>query len=171
MQEYPIKRGYGKNLEENMIQSLRDQFGVEPLESGGHHTIAFGALQRLEVWTGEKGKTLIVDTESNADVDDETIIETNRRFRKYLELVTGYNSKERAKKAKKVIDGLIAVRISLLLRWCRHRTDNLSPFRQGCTGHDTALKRMPGRPILGMEVRLRYRHCSLPGDAPAGKKE
>ncbi|RXE57468.1 hypothetical protein ABH15_03735 [Methanoculleus taiwanensis] len=104
MQEYSIKRGYGKNLEENMIQSLRDQFGVEPEESGGHYTIAFGALQRLEVWTGEKGKTLIVDTESNADVDDETIIETNRRFRKYLEQVTGYNSKERAKKAKKAIE-------------------------------------------------------------------
>ena len=44
MQEYSIKRGYGKNLEENMIQSLRDQFGVEPEESGGHYTIAFGAL-------------------------------------------------------------------------------------------------------------------------------
>ncbi len=101
MQEYSIKRGYGKNLAESMVQGLRDLFETEPEESGGHYVISYGALKRLEVWTGEKGKTLIVDTESNMEVDDEMIVDTNRRFRKYLEQVTGYSSKERAKKAKK----------------------------------------------------------------------
>ncbi|WP_301664347.1 DUF5611 family protein [Methanoculleus frigidifontis] len=104
MQEYSIKRGYGKNLAENMVQGLRDQFGIEPEESDGHYVVSYGALKRLEVWTGEKGKTLIVDTESRTDVDDETIIDTNRRFRRYLEQATGYNSKERAKKAKKMAE-------------------------------------------------------------------
>jgi hypothetical protein len=104
MQEYSIKRGYGKNLAESIVQGLRDQFETEPEESSGHYVISYGALKRLEVWTGEKGKTLVVDTESNMDVEDEMIVDTNRRFRKYLEQVTGYTSKERAKKAKKTTE-------------------------------------------------------------------
>jgi hypothetical protein len=101
MQEYPIKRGYGKKLADTMVQGLRDQFGVEPETSGDHYVIEYGALSRLEVWLGNAGKTLIVDTESNGNADDSAIIDTNRRFRKYLEQVTGYTSKERAKKAQK----------------------------------------------------------------------
>ncbi|KUG20802.1 hypothetical protein ASZ90_009457 [hydrocarbon metagenome] len=87
-----------------MVQGLRDCFGVEPEESDGRYTISFGALQRLEVWTGEKGKTLVVDTESNADVNDGVIMDTNRRFREYLYVVTGYTAKERAKKVKKSVE-------------------------------------------------------------------
>lgn len=101
MQEYQIKRGYTKQLAESMVQGLRDQFETEPAVSAdGHYTITYGALQRLEVWSGEKGKTLIVDTEADKNADDETIIDTNRRFRNYLQQVTGYTAKERAKKAQ-----------------------------------------------------------------------
>ncbi|MDK2915535.1 MAG: hypothetical protein PWR25_92 [Euryarchaeota archaeon] len=107
MQEYQIKRGYTKQLAESMIQGLRDQFGVEPSAAeNGHYIISYGALLRLEVWLGAGGKTLIVDTESKKDVDDETIIDTNRRFRNYLQQVTGYTAKERAKKAQQAVKGL-----------------------------------------------------------------
>ncbi|HOI59361.1 MULTISPECIES: DUF5611 family protein [unclassified Methanoculleus] len=106
MQEYQIKRGYTKSLAESMIQGLRDQFGTEPAASGdGHYTVTYGALRRLEVWSGAGGKTLIVDTEANKDADDETIIDTNRRFRNYLQQVTGYTAKERAKKAQQALKG------------------------------------------------------------------
>ncbi|MCK9277946.1 MAG: DUF5611 family protein [Methanoculleus sp.] len=105
MQEYQIKRGYTKQLADSMVQSLRDQFGTEPVTSeDGHYTVTYGALQRLEVWSGAGGKTLIVDTEADKDADDETIIDTNRRFRNYLQQVTGYTAKERAKKAKKLTE-------------------------------------------------------------------
>ena len=106
MQEYQIKRGYTKQLAESMIQGLRDQFGIEPRAAeDGHYTISYGALLRLEVWLGAGGKTLIVDTEAKKDVDDEAIIDTNRRFRTYLQQVTGYTAKERAKKTQQALKG------------------------------------------------------------------
>jgi hypothetical protein len=106
MQEYQIKRGYTKTLTDSMAQGLRDQFGAEPRASSeGRYTITYGALLRLEVWPGAEGKTLIVDTEANKDADDETIIDTNRRFRNYLQQVTGYTAKERAKKAQQALKG------------------------------------------------------------------
>jgi hypothetical protein len=101
MQEYPIKRGFKQGFEERMIASLSECFGVEPSETVGQYTISYGALKMLSVSLGPKGNTLLVDTESDRAADDETILDTNRRFRKYLDAVTGYNSKERAKKMQK----------------------------------------------------------------------
>jgi hypothetical protein len=71
----------------------------------GHYIVTYGALRRLEVWSGAGDKTLVVDTEANKDADDETIIDTNRRFRNYLQQVTGYTAKERAKKAQQSVKG------------------------------------------------------------------
>lgn len=89
-----------------MVQGLRDQFETEPTTSrDGHYTIAYGALLRLEVRLGAGGKTLIVDTEADKAATDETIIDTNRRFRNYLQQVTGYTAKERAKKAQQALKG------------------------------------------------------------------
>ncbi len=105
MQEYQIKRGYTKQLTDSMVQGLRDQFGVEPtISADSHYTISYGALLRLEVWIGEGGKTLVVDTDADKNADDEIILDTNRRFRNYLQQVTGYTAKERAKKAKKMAE-------------------------------------------------------------------
>lgn len=101
MQEYQIKRGFKDGLKERMIASLTEYFGVEPEEQDGRYVISFGALKRLEVSLGPKKNTLLVDTESDLSADDETILDTNRRFRKYLDVVTGYTSKERAKKMQK----------------------------------------------------------------------
>lgn len=101
MQEYQIKRGFKKGLDERMVASLSEFFGVEPEEQDGRYTISYGALKMLAVSLGPKGSTVIVDTESDLAADDETILDTNRRFRKYLDAVTGYNSKERAKKLQK----------------------------------------------------------------------
>ncbi|QYZ78749.1 hypothetical protein E2N92_04545 [Methanofollis formosanus] len=101
MQEYKIKRGFTKGLEERMVASFSECFEMEPEEKDGHYVISYGALKRLDVCLGEKGKTVLVDTESDMEADDETILDTNRRFRKYLDAVTGYNSKERAKKLQK----------------------------------------------------------------------
>lgn len=104
MQEYQIKRGYTKQLRDSMVQGLRDHFGVEPdVSEDGRYTISYGALLRLDVWVGDGDKTLVVDTESDINSDDETIIDTNRRFRAYLQHVTGYTAKERAKRVKKSV--------------------------------------------------------------------
>jgi hypothetical protein len=103
MQEYPIKRGFTKGFDVRMVEGLETYFAASPEESDGHYRISYGALRRLEVYTGEKGNTLVVDTESDRSIeDDEVILDTNRRFRDYLQHVTGYTAKERAKKIQKI---------------------------------------------------------------------
>jgi hypothetical protein len=102
MQEYPVKRGFDKNLESNVVDQLRECFGVDPGLVNGHYQIRYGALKLLDVTLGKDGKSIIVLTESDLGVTDEVIIDTNKRFRKYLDAITGYSTKERVKKAKTV---------------------------------------------------------------------
>lgn len=85
-----------------MESELRKCFGVEPGGDCGHYRISYGALKVLDVSCGKGGKSLVVDTESDIHATDEVIIDTNRRFRRYLDAVTGYSTKERVKKAKSV---------------------------------------------------------------------
>jgi len=103
MQEYAIKRGFGKSLATNMVDKLVEHFGCEPVQDGDVYRISYGVLESLEVSLGSGGKTLCVSTVSKQDIDDDAVIlDTNRKFRIYLDEVTGYNTKERTKRAKKV---------------------------------------------------------------------
>ncbi|MDE4909076.1 DUF5611 family protein [Methanogenium marinum] len=109
MQEYPIKRGYTKEFATRMVDGLTELFGETAEENEGHYLIIYGSFKRFEVYTGEKGKTLIVDSDSDMSIFDRfteeeangIVLDTNRRFRQYLEFVTGYNTKERKKNAEK----------------------------------------------------------------------
>jgi hypothetical protein len=47
--------------------------------------------------------TLLVETESMKDVPDALTIDTNARFRCFLEKVTGYTAKQRGKKAQEAV--------------------------------------------------------------------
>jgi len=103
MQEYKVKRTVIKELENNISSQLTECFGVTPQIEKGHYWIQFGILEKLEVWVGETKKTIIVNTVTKEGIeDDELILDTNRRFRKYLDAVTGYKSKERAKNMKSI---------------------------------------------------------------------
>ena len=105
MQEYVIKRGFTKALATNMVGKLTEHFECEPVQDGDVYRISYGALEQLEVSLGPEGKTLRVSSVSKQGIDDDQVIlDTNRRFRKYLDEVTGYTTKERTKKAKKLDD-------------------------------------------------------------------
>ncbi len=93
------------DLGSRMVDALRECFDAEIRTTGDHHQISYGALKLLDVSVGKTGKTLIVHTESDAGSSDEVILDTNRRFRRYLDITTGYSTKERLKKAKKVGEG------------------------------------------------------------------
>ncbi len=90
------------DLGSRMVDALRECFGVEVRQTGDHYQISYGALKLLDVSVGKTGRTLVVHTESNTDASDEMILDTNRRFRRYLDSATGYSTKERVKKAKTV---------------------------------------------------------------------
>lgn len=46
-----------------------------------------------------------METEYNKDVKDDVILDTNKRYRVFLEDATGYTAKERLAKAKKEVQG------------------------------------------------------------------
>ncbi len=102
MQEYPIKRGLTKDLDARIVTELRNSFGVEPEKTLKGYRIRTGALIRLDVMISPDGKSVIIDTESNISASDAVILDTNKRYRKYLDAVTGFNTKERVKRAKSV---------------------------------------------------------------------
>ena len=102
MQEYPVNRGFTKDLSSTMVGQLKECFGEVPKEKDGHYQIRYGALKLLDVTLGADKNSIIIKTESDLGVTDEAILDTNRRFRKYLDAVTGYSTKERVKKAKTV---------------------------------------------------------------------
>ena len=102
MQEYPVKRGLTKDLETRAVAELKNCFGREPEKTPKGYRTGFGALKRLDVTLGAGGKSVIIDTESDMTVSDEVIIDTNKRFRKFLDAVTGFSTKERVKRAKSV---------------------------------------------------------------------
>ena len=102
MQEYPIKRGLTKDLEARVVAELKTCFGAEPEKTAKGYRIRSGALKRLDVVIGPDSKSVIIDTESDLTTPDEVIMDTNKRFRKFLDAVTGFSTKERVKRAKSV---------------------------------------------------------------------
>ena len=100
MQEYPIKRGLTKDLPGRVVTELKNCFGVEPTKSGPAYRISHGALKRLDITVGQGEKSVIIDTDSDKNASDEVILDTNKRFRKFLDAITGFSTKERVKRAK-----------------------------------------------------------------------
>jgi hypothetical protein len=100
MQEYPIKRGLTKDLETRTIAEMKTCFGRDAQKTARGYQVSFGALKRLDAMIGAGGKSVIIDTESDMTVSDAVILDTNKRFRKFLDAVTGFSTKERVKRAK-----------------------------------------------------------------------
>ena len=99
---YSFKRGFSQDI--GRIKSvLENNFPAQLKEDNGKLTLAFGAFKRLTVWI--ENKKLHVDSESNKEVKDDMILDTNKRYRDFLEEATGYSAKERLKMAKKEVQG------------------------------------------------------------------
>jgi hypothetical protein len=104
MQEFQVKRGHTQDLAGDVEKTFLDCFGVKAETGDGAYAIAYGALSRMEVRIVADGKAVTVSTVSRKDADEATILDTNRRFRTFLDRVTGFTSKERVKRAKKAVE-------------------------------------------------------------------
>ncbi|MFH1323335.1 MAG: DUF5611 family protein [Methanobacteriota archaeon] len=102
IQEYAFKRGFSQDIS-RIRELLNKIFPVEIKEENGKLRINYGALARLEV--GILNKRLCVETESSKGATDEVIMDTNKRYRVFLEEATGFSAKDRLKKAKKEAQG------------------------------------------------------------------
>ena len=100
--EYKLKRGFSPDLER--IRSLLEaEFSSEVQQEGQKLTLSYGALKSIETWI--EGKKLVVVTESAPDASDDVVLDTNKRYRNFLEKATGYTAKQRLKMAKKDVQG------------------------------------------------------------------
>jgi hypothetical protein len=100
--EYTLKRGFRPDIE-RIKSVLGAEFPSQIRQEGEKLTLSYGALKSIEVWI--EGKKLAVVTESASDPTDELALETNKRFRNFLEKATGYTAKQRLQMAKKEVQG------------------------------------------------------------------
>ena len=100
LQEYDIKRGHYKNIEGDRFKELIEStFGTVEKEDE-KYKVFYGALQPLTTWLKNKD-VLCVETNMEKDIAEQEINETIKRYNKFLESATGFNSKQRVKRAKK----------------------------------------------------------------------
>ena len=98
--DYSFKRGFKPDME-RIRKVLEEEFPAEIKESDGMLSLSFGALKSIQVSINEK--KLNVTTESDTDAKDDQILDTNKRFRDFLEKATGYTAKQRLQMAKKEV--------------------------------------------------------------------
>ena len=102
IQEYSFKRGFSQDI--GRIRSvLEKNFPAQIKEENGKLMITYGAFNRLTI--SIDNKKLRVDSDSNKQINDNEILDTNKRFRSFLEEATGYTAKDRLKMAKKAVQG------------------------------------------------------------------
>ena len=103
MQAYKLKRGFTPDIE-RIRNLLTECFGTEIKENDGRLMTSYGVLKEISVWIEDK--KLCVDTVSdNSGISDDVVLDTNKRFRTFLDNGTGYSSKDRIKNAKKEVGG------------------------------------------------------------------
>ena len=100
MNEYDIKKGHYEKIEGEKLESLMTEMFGNAKKDGEKLHSSFGALEKITVKIDGK-KTLTVETKMNTNVDDKTATETIRAYNQFLERATGFNTKERKKRANK----------------------------------------------------------------------
>jgi hypothetical protein len=98
--DYSFKRGFKPDIE-RIHSVLTEEFPCDITEEGGKLILSYGALKNICV--GIEGKKLSVTTESESTADDQIVLDTNKRFRNFLEKATGYTAKQRLQMAKKEV--------------------------------------------------------------------
>lgn len=97
---YPFKRGFKPDMA-RIQKVLEEEFPCEIKEENGKLSLSYGALKSIEVWI--ENKKLNVLTESAPGASDDLVLDTNKRFRNFLEKATGYTAKQRLQMAKKEV--------------------------------------------------------------------
>lgn len=100
MQKYPVRTSHRANLQPAALERILGVHFEGVGGTGEERTATWGAISHLSV-RGE-GRELRVDVTMNPKVPDEVARETIARYNRFLEEVTGYTAKERAKRLRKV---------------------------------------------------------------------
>jgi hypothetical protein len=98
--DYSFKRGFKPDLE-RIQKVLEEEFPTEIKQEEGKLLLSFGALKSVSVSINDKKLNVI--TESAIGTSDVVAMDTNKRFRNFLEKATGYTAKQRLQMAKKEV--------------------------------------------------------------------
>ncbi len=93
MREYKFKRGF-KASEERLEELLKKFFGKFKKE-GDEYVVSYKAIEEMRLKI--VNRKLIVESRTNANVDDRTALETIKTYNRFLDELTGYTAKERKK--------------------------------------------------------------------------
>ena len=99
MRDYELKRGIGKDLEGDGLRKIAVEVFGEAGTDGGKILVSYGALEKMVAWTD--GRRLFVETIMKTGVPDNVATDTIKAYNSFLEKATGYNAKERSKRAQK----------------------------------------------------------------------
>ncbi len=98
--EYSFKRGFKPDMD-RIRSVIAEEFPTDIAEVDGKLQLSYGALKSICVCI--EGKKLNVVTESDSGASDQVVLDTNKRFRDFLEKATGYTAKQRLQMAKKEV--------------------------------------------------------------------
>jgi hypothetical protein len=99
VQKYPVRTSHRANLQPAALERLLAAHFDGVGGSGEERSGTWGAISRLVVRAD--GKELRVDVTMNPQVANDIARETIARYNRFLEEVTGYSAKERAKRLRK----------------------------------------------------------------------
>jgi len=99
VQNYPVRASHRANLALSSLEAMaKTHFGTSSTE-GDCVVASYGAISRISARTS--GRELSVEVTMNPKVPEDVARETIRRYNLFLESVTGYSSKERARRLRK----------------------------------------------------------------------
>ncbi|HUV61628.1 MAG TPA: DUF5611 family protein [Thermoplasmata archaeon] len=102
MSEYEVKRGHQENISPEKLKAhMKEIFGKVD-QRDDKYVSSFGALKELRAWQGGKN-ILCVETDMDPTVEDEVAQKTIKAYNTFLERATGFNAKERGKRAQKKV--------------------------------------------------------------------
>lgn len=99
MQTYPVRTTHRKNLELLTLGAIAQKHFPSVEVGAGDVRASFGAIEQLIVRA--EGRALGIEVRMNPRVDNAVAAETIARYNRFLEELTGYTAKERARRLRK----------------------------------------------------------------------
>ena len=99
MQTYPVRTSHRKNLELPAIGEIARRHFDHVTVGSDRVEVSFGAIERLAA--RPEGRALSVEVRTNPRVEEAIARESIARYNRFLEDVTGFTAKERARRLRK----------------------------------------------------------------------
>jgi hypothetical protein len=101
VQKYPVRTSHRPNLQPPALERILAVHFEGVGGTGAERSASWGAISRIVARAD--GKELAVEVTMNPKVPEPVARETIARYNRFLEEATGFSSKERAKRLRKLV--------------------------------------------------------------------